>query len=184
MTKAPSFKPARASQLAKSDAQKPTCSYTLKDCKFPPYLVLNQEGIEFEGTSVFKVCPYTYCSLNGHNHNDAIPLKRFLAAKRLAMKSQKTMIVEAEQVDHTVVINSSSNSSADDTNYMPDIFIRVHVQEREVVKTADEVSWTSGSKVMTSAGEQKVDEADFENEFGGETSEPNTIEDNLEEVNI
>ncbi|KAL9273613.1 Calmodulin binding protein PICBP-like protein [Drosera capensis] len=174
LTKAPSFKPARKSQLLKSDAQKPTCSSTLKDCKFPPYLVLNQGGIKSEGTSVFKVCPYTYCSLNGHNHNDATPLKRFLAAKRWAMKSPKTMILEAEQVDH-IVINSSS---ADDTNYMPDIFI----QEKEVVKTADEDSWTSGSKVMTSAGEQKADEADFENKFGRETSEPNTIEDNLEEV--
>ncbi|KAL9248583.1 Calmodulin binding protein PICBP-like protein [Drosera capensis] len=180
LTKSPCFKPARASQLAKSDAQKPTCSSTLKDYKFPPYLVLNQGGTESEGTSVFKVCPYNYCSLNGHIHNDATPLKRFLAAKRRAMKTQKTMIVEAEQVVHTVIVNSSSNSSAVD---MPaDVFIRVHVQEREVVKTADEDSWTSGSKVMTSAGEQKADEADFENELGRETSEPNTIKDKLEEV--
>ncbi|GAB2215608.1 hypothetical protein Droror1_Dr00019997 [Drosera rotundifolia] len=183
LTKAPSFKPARASQLAKSDVQKPTCSSTLKHYKFPPYLVLNQEGTESKGTSVSKVCPYTYCSLNGHNHNDATPLERFLAAERQVMKSQKTMIVEAEQVDHTVVTNSSSNSLADDTNYMPaDIFIRVHVQEREVVKTADEDSWTSGSKVMTTAEEQKANEPDFQNELGRETSEPNNIKDKLEEV--
>ncbi|KAK9128898.1 hypothetical protein Syun_017695 [Stephania yunnanensis] len=66
-----------------------TCSSTLKDSKFPPYVVLSPGGTEAEGTSVMKVCPYTYCSLNGHHHEELPPLKRFLSAKRRSMKTQK-----------------------------------------------------------------------------------------------
>ncbi|KAF3553428.1 hypothetical protein F2Q69_00010947 [Brassica cretica] len=58
LTKVPSFK--RCSQRA-------TCSSTLKESKFPDYLMLHDDEA-VSGTSVLKVCPYTYCSLNGHLH--------------------------------------------------------------------------------------------------------------------
>ncbi|WOG84252.1 hypothetical protein DCAR_0103434 [Daucus carota subsp. sativus] len=99
LTKTPSFKPARASTKKYSpialceefDVQKPTCSSTLKDSKFPTYLELSSGATESEGTSAMKVCPYTYCSLNGHHHAPVPPLKSFLAAKRRVMKAQKIM---------------------------------------------------------------------------------------------
>ncbi|KAJ6713986.1 CALMODULIN-BINDING PROTEIN-RELATED [Salix viminalis] len=72
-------------------AQTSTCSSTLKDSKFPPYLMLNPGGTESEGTSVVKVCPYTYCSLNGHHHKPVPPLKCFLKARRHSLKVQKSM---------------------------------------------------------------------------------------------
>ncbi|XP_068664224.1 uncharacterized protein [Aristolochia californica] len=68
-----------------------TCSSTLKDSKFPTYVELSSGGTELEGTSVMKVCPYTYCSLNGHLHEPFPPLKRFLSAKRRLLKAQKSM---------------------------------------------------------------------------------------------
>ncbi|KAL0290505.1 UNVERIFIED_CONTAM: Calmodulin binding protein PICBP [Sesamum angustifolium] len=57
LTKNPSFKPARASVrkctpvvfCENLDAQRATCSSTLKDCKFPDYLSLNPGGTEAEG---------------------------------------------------------------------------------------------------------------------------------------
>ncbi|KAL4600767.1 hypothetical protein ACB092_11G222800 [Castanea dentata] len=103
LTKTPSFKPARA--LAKKSsrvvlcadlkAQRSTCSSTLKDSKFPSYLMLNPGGTESEGTSVMKVCPYSYCSLNGHHHAPLPPLKCFLSARRRLLKTQKSMKMEA-----------------------------------------------------------------------------------------
>ncbi|KAK1370476.1 hypothetical protein POM88_036568 [Heracleum sosnowskyi] len=99
LTKTPSFKPARASTKKYSpialceefDGQKPTCSSTLKDSKFPAYLELSAGATESQGTSAMKVCPYTYCSLNGHHHAPVPPLKSFLAAKRRMLKAQKIM---------------------------------------------------------------------------------------------
>ncbi|GLU10591.1 hypothetical protein SLE2022_273840 [Rubroshorea leprosula] len=102
LTKTTSFKPARPSAkkcsrvalCADMDAQRATCSSTLKDSKFPPYLMLNPGGTESEGTSVMKVCPYTYCSLNGHQHAPVPPLKCFLSARRRSLKTQRSMKLE------------------------------------------------------------------------------------------
>ncbi|OAY53460.1 calmodulin binding protein PICBP [Manihot esculenta] len=98
LTKSPSFKPVRNAARKRSkvalcadmDVRKATCSSTLKDLKFPAYLMLNPGGTEAEGTSVMKVCPYTYCSLNGHHRSPLPPLKCFLKARRRAMKVQKS----------------------------------------------------------------------------------------------
>ncbi|KAB1227542.1 hypothetical protein CJ030_MR1G019998 [Morella rubra] len=103
LTKTPSFKPARASAKKSSrvvlcediDAQRSTCSSTQKDSKFPAYLMLSPGATESEGTSVTKVCPYTYCSLNGHRHSHLPPLKCFLSARRRLVKTQKSMKMEA-----------------------------------------------------------------------------------------
>ncbi|KAL3829777.1 hypothetical protein ACJIZ3_018579 [Penstemon smallii] len=99
MMRTPSFKPAR--NIAKKcspvalcedlDVQKATCSSTLKDCKFPAYLTLSPGGTESEGTSAMKVCPYTYCSLNGHHHAPLPPLKCFLSARRRVLKTQRSI---------------------------------------------------------------------------------------------
>ncbi|GLT97378.1 hypothetical protein SLE2022_149450 [Rubroshorea leprosula] len=77
------------------NAQKATCSSTLKDSKFPPYIMLNPGGTESEGTSVMKVCPCTYCSLNGYHHTPMQPLECFLSARRRSLKIQRNMKLEA-----------------------------------------------------------------------------------------
>lgn len=97
LTKTPSFKPSRSSANKCSpvvlcenlNVKRSTCSSTLKDYKFPSYLGLNPGGTESEGTSVMKVCPYNYCSLNGHKHASVPPLKKFLSARRLMIKTQR-----------------------------------------------------------------------------------------------
>ncbi|KAJ6713293.1 CALMODULIN-BINDING PROTEIN-RELATED [Salix purpurea] len=48
------FSPASVALCADVSAQTSTCSSTLKDSKFPPYLMLNPGGTESEGTSVVK----------------------------------------------------------------------------------------------------------------------------------
>ncbi|XP_057774761.1 calmodulin binding protein PICBP-like [Salvia miltiorrhiza] len=74
-SKSSSPSPKRADEEA-ADAKRATCSSTLKDSKFPAFLSLNPSG-----HSAVKVCPYTYCSLNGHHHP---PLRSFLSAARRA----------------------------------------------------------------------------------------------------
>ncbi|KAF5742430.1 hypothetical protein HS088_TW09G00478 [Tripterygium wilfordii] len=99
LRKTPSFKPIRATvkkscRVAPStdiDVQRSTCSSTLKDSKFPAHLMLNPGGTEAEGISAMKVCPYTYCSLNGHHKSPLLPLKCFLKARRRSLKIQKNM---------------------------------------------------------------------------------------------
>ncbi|KAJ7949294.1 Plant calmodulin-binding protein-related, putative isoform 1 [Quillaja saponaria] len=103
LTKTPSFKltrcyakkSSRVALCADIKSQKATCSSTLKDSKFPAYLTLNSGGTESEGTSAMKVCPYTYCSLNGHHHIPLPPLKGFLSARRRLLRIQKNLKLEA-----------------------------------------------------------------------------------------
>ncbi|XP_043692977.1 muscle M-line assembly protein unc-89-like [Telopea speciosissima] len=72
-------------------AGRATCSSTLKDSKFPTFLTLSPGATESEGTSAMKVCPYTYCSLNGHHHAPLPLLKPFLSARRCLLKTQKSL---------------------------------------------------------------------------------------------
>ncbi|XP_008776637.2 uncharacterized protein LOC103696713 [Phoenix dactylifera] len=90
--KRPSMKKSSGMVLyPKKTVSRATCSSTLKDSKFPKVLNLNPGGTESEGTSIMKVCPYTYCSLNGHMHKSLPPLKHFLSARRRLLKTQKSM---------------------------------------------------------------------------------------------
>ncbi|XP_055817968.1 calmodulin binding protein PICBP-like [Solanum dulcamara] len=96
LARTPSFKPTRVSSCSPivlynnfQVERRATCSSTLKEVKFPSYLELSPGGTESDGTSVFKVCPYTYCSLNGHHHPPLPPLKCFLSARRRTLKNQK-----------------------------------------------------------------------------------------------
>ncbi|GAA0155804.1 hypothetical protein LIER_13447 [Lithospermum erythrorhizon] len=100
LTKVPSFKPIRTSAKKCSQmilcenlkVQRATCSSTIKDHKFPAYLTLSPGANEATGTSNIKVCPYTYCSLNGHHHHHALPpLKSFMLAKRRILKAQRNI---------------------------------------------------------------------------------------------
>ncbi|XP_057456463.1 uncharacterized protein LOC130747516 isoform X1 [Lotus japonicus] len=75
--------------------EKATCSSTLKDSKFPTYLMLNPGGTESEGTSVMKVCRYTYCSLNSHHHARLPQLNSFMSARRRLLETQKSVKLEA-----------------------------------------------------------------------------------------
>ncbi|XP_022993113.1 uncharacterized protein LOC111489230 isoform X2 [Cucurbita maxima] len=95
LTKTPSFKKSsRVALCADMNSHRATCSSTLKDSKFPAYLMLSHGATESEGTSTMKVCPYTYCSLNGHRHAPVPPLKCFLSARRRLLKTQKNLKVE------------------------------------------------------------------------------------------
>ncbi|XP_031488820.1 calmodulin binding protein PICBP [Nymphaea colorata] len=98
LTRSSSLKPIKPSMKATGlplfslqDIARSTCSSTIKDSKFPDYLDLHPGGTESEGTSIFKVCPYTYCSLNGHFHKPLPPLKHFISARRRLLKTQKSV---------------------------------------------------------------------------------------------
>ncbi|RCV17944.1 hypothetical protein SETIT_3G261200v2 [Setaria italica] len=68
-----------------------TCSSTMKEAKFPDALDLAPGATDAEGPAALRVCPYTYCSLNGHTHLPAVPLRSFLASRRRLIKTQQSM---------------------------------------------------------------------------------------------
>jgi len=63
----------------------------MKEAKFPDALDLAPGATDAEGPAALRVCPYTYCSLNGHKHSPAVPLRSFLALRRRLIKTQQSM---------------------------------------------------------------------------------------------
>lgn len=70
---------------------RPTCSSTMKEAKFPGALDLAPGATDAQGPAAMRVCPYNYCSLNGHAHSPAVPLRSFLASRRRLIKTQQSM---------------------------------------------------------------------------------------------
>ncbi|GFY90502.1 hypothetical protein Acr_07g0006990 [Actinidia rufa] len=173
LTKSPSFKLARVSIKKCSqvvvcedlNVHRATCSSTLKDSKFPTYLELSLGATESEGTSVMKVCPYTYCSLNGHRHAPLPPLKCFLAATRGTVKAQKKLelgcqsprcakpsadgiketIIQEKTVDERAAVQEIDSNSSEISPLIQedqiDTFIEIYVNDAE-----DAAETTGGRK--------------------------------------
>ncbi|KAK3217990.1 hypothetical protein Dsin_011960 [Dipteronia sinensis] len=85
----------QVSVIPDSNVERPTCSSTLKDNKFPHQVEAKTGGGESGGHSAMKVCTYTYCSLHGHRHGNLPPLKRFVSMRRRLLKKQKSMKPES-----------------------------------------------------------------------------------------
>ncbi|KAH7667182.1 Calcium/calmodulin-dependent protein kinase protein [Dioscorea alata] len=101
-----------------------TCSSTQKDSKFPRALDLNPGG-----TSVVRVCPYNYCSLNGHRHEALPPLKSFLESRRLAIKIEQRMKPKKEEIDagkKKKVVNENQPLVEE---FGDDFFVEIYVKE-------------------------------------------------------
>ncbi|KAK7243402.1 hypothetical protein RIF29_38197 [Crotalaria pallida] len=162
LTKTTSFKASRKSTRASMCAaaristtttaatitpHKATCSSTLKDSKFPSYLMLTPGGTESEGTSAMKVCPYTYCSLNGHHGAALAPLKSFMSQRRRVMKTQKSMKLMEALSPRRSKIPGKEDSDIEQSFYggKPaydeiagmDIFIEIYAKEKEEIGKID-----------------------------------------------
>ncbi|RDX58569.1 hypothetical protein CR513_62103, partial [Mucuna pruriens] len=147
LTKTTSFKASRACSRKSTRAvrcapQRATCSSTLKASKFPSYLMLSPGGTESEGTSVIKVCPYTYCSLNGHHHADLPPLKSFISTRRRLLKTQKRAKLEPLSPPRLKVPletqkeDSDAKPACDEIGI--DIFIEIYANEKDAKPTETE----------------------------------------------
>lgn len=107
LTRKPSLKPVRKlAKLAASKSkkcsnmeiselhpescvEKATCSSAFKGSKFPDNIELQPgEEKESEKLAVKKICPYSYCSLHGHSHGNAPPLKRFKSIRKRALRAK------------------------------------------------------------------------------------------------
>ncbi|BAT93448.1 hypothetical protein LR48_Vigan05g014000 [Vigna angularis] len=182
LTKTTTFKASRACPRKSSRAvmcadmtapQRATCSSTLKDSKFPSYLMLSPGATESEGTSAMKVCPYTYCSLNGHHHVDLPPLKSFMSARRRLLKTQKRAKLEAlsprrlkvpletDKKDSDVEQNVFEEKPACDEIGI-DIFIEIYANEKDATPT----------------GAEEIGRRDFLKEIEDQADNKSPIEDN------
>ncbi|XP_022764939.1 uncharacterized protein LOC111310080 [Durio zibethinus] len=205
LTKSPTFKPARASVkkcprvalCTDINVQRATCSSTLKDSKFPAYLMLNPGGTESEGTSIIKVCPYTYCSLNGHQHTPLPPLKCFLKARRRSLKNRRNMKMEVlsprrqkpsgdgtEEFDEELVVfgnePASNGVNLGNSPISPlvqggptDFFIEIYAKSK-----GNDVEATRGSTQMNTEG---VDGSGCGNETAPEHDNDKPVSESLSE---
>ncbi|XP_074320523.1 uncharacterized protein LOC141657256 [Silene latifolia] len=110
LAKVPSFRPRKSKvrkrpqeiPLSRTGLDRATCSSTLKRSEFPDHIELHSGERESHGTSSIHVCPYNYCSLNGHHHHaPSLPLKEFISAKRQSIKNQKDKQLN-EDVEQTI----------------------------------------------------------------------------------
>lgn len=139
LTKTPSFKKSsRVALCADMNAQRATCSSTLKDSKFPPYLMLNPGATESEGTSVMKVCPYTFCSLNGHRHAPLPPLKSFLSARRRMLKTQRSVKLEALSPRRLKVPCEPTKESETGRDFFIEIYAKKNGDEEDIKSTVED----------------------------------------------
>ncbi|KAF3582246.1 hypothetical protein DY000_02029011 [Brassica cretica] len=190
LTKAPSFK--RCSQRA-------TCSSTLKDSKFPDYLMLHDDEA-VSGTSVLKVCPYTYCSLNGHLHKQYPPLKSFISSRRRSLKSQKKasqenvveMYVEEKkeyEVDVVTQISEAlsegaprSETDSDGYTDMEETFVADSVKEIQETHEADDYYSEGAEMVKTSEGDDSDSEEMVRFLEGGHDLEKTILDNSVKEI--
>ncbi|XP_018512536.1 calmodulin binding protein PICBP [Brassica rapa] len=175
LTKAPNFK--RCSQRA-------TCSSTLKDSKFPEYLMVNHDGTddgEVSGTSVLRVCPYTYCSLNGHLHKQYPPLKSFVSSRRQSLTSQKS--VKKEDVVEMYVEEKKECESVDGGTFETQISETVSEGAPRSETDSDEYSDTA-EIVKFSEGDDDIEsqESDLEETLVQKTCEVDDDSDSAEMV--
>ncbi|KAK7401321.1 hypothetical protein VNO78_12709 [Psophocarpus tetragonolobus] len=181
LTKTTSFKASRACSRKSTRAvmcadmnapHRATCSSTMKDSKFPAYLILSPGGTESEGTSTMKVCPYTYCSLNGHHHADLPPLKSFMSARRRLLKTRKRAKLEAlsprrlkvpleKHKEDGVQQNVFDSKPACDEIGL-DIFIEIYANEKDAKPK----------------GEKEMERIDFFREIEDHEYNKSTVEDN------
>uniref|UniRef100_A0A1J3K3X5 Calmodulin-binding domain-containing protein n=1 Tax=Noccaea caerulescens TaxID=107243 RepID=A0A1J3K3X5_NOCCA len=176
-TKAPSFK--RCSQRA-------TCSSTLKDSKFPEYLMLNhgETDDEVSGTSVLKVCPYKYCSLNGHLHAQYPPLKSFISSRRRSLKSQKSVKMEAPKEDFVEMYAEEKKECENGNGGACEVDVETQISETVSVGAprsetdSDEYSDSAEMVVKFSEGDDGIElkESDFEETLVDDDSVKNTQE--------
>ncbi|KAK1256956.1 hypothetical protein QJS04_geneDACA024362 [Acorus gramineus] len=164
-TRKSSLRPIRPSmKKSSSSSNRATCSSTLKDSKFPANLDLNVGGTESEGTSVLKVCPYTYCSLNGHHHHEPLPpLKRFVNARRRSLKAQKSLRSRGGGASKSR--NRGVEKATDD-----DFFVEIYAERKAETETemsfGDEFDGKSDSS-NGGMGYLEFFEKERSNRFGG-----------------
>ncbi|KAL2328993.1 hypothetical protein Fmac_022420 [Flemingia macrophylla] len=94
-------------------SERATCSSTLKDHNFHDYLMLHPGASEFEGASVMKVCPYTYCSLNEHGHAPLPPLKSFTSERRHLLETRKNMKLKPVSPQRWKMLPSDTQTDSD-----------------------------------------------------------------------
>ncbi|XP_062117937.1 calmodulin binding protein PICBP-like isoform X2 [Humulus lupulus] len=169
--KSPLINHSEISQFPDLSVERATCSSTLKDSKFPDTLL----GSESNENPVSKVCTFSYCSLHGHRHANAPPLKRYISMRRRSLKNQRNTRSENRAT------RRERNSGKGKGKKEP-LALLVEEVDRELALEA------SKSNGLGGCGEEdaKIDDSDsgcLAERLVGETSNPPShIDGNLSQV--
>uniref|UniRef100_A0A2P2JIK0 Calmodulin-binding domain-containing protein n=1 Tax=Rhizophora mucronata TaxID=61149 RepID=A0A2P2JIK0_RHIMU len=140
LTKMASLKTKRSSvkncfQVPDCSINKATCSSALKDSKLPDRLELELGGSESmrPPISSMKVCPYSYCSLHGHNHSDPRSVKHFVPMRRRLLKAHMNMKFESQE-KHTSN-NKKGTQTSQTASYAGPAILEAAQDSREISQT-------------------------------------------------
>lgn len=114
-----------------------TCSSTMKHSKFPNHLDPKSRLSEAEKTSILHVCPFNYCSLNGHHHHPPLPpLRRLPSGRRRLLKNQSVKLRGLSSFKRR-----GSNKNKEVEMGEDDFFVDIYVNcgEDPAVSASDEV---------------------------------------------
>ena len=167
------------SQLPELSVERATCSSTLKDSKFPDTLELQQGGNKSEGSSVMKVCTFSYCSLHSHRHANASvpPLKRLISMRRRSLRSQKSIRSENRS------IHREKRSGKDKKGRISRLVEEVDRELSLEPNTGREASKSSGLGGYGEEDAKVTDSLSLAETLVGETSYPlSNLEENLNKV--
>ncbi|KAK4795899.1 hypothetical protein SAY86_028225 [Trapa natans] len=124
--KTPSINPvlgssSSATKRSSNVRQRATCPSTLKDSNFPNYLTTTSPvSTGAHGTSSMRVCPYNYCSLNGHHHPPPPPRKCFKSSTSKAIKTQNSLKTDTTD-ERTLVCSTPKRMEA-----ATDLYIEIY----------------------------------------------------------
>ncbi|CAH9079322.1 unnamed protein product [Cuscuta epithymum] len=91
-------------------ADKPTCSSTIRNSKFPRNPPLKLGKSESDILQVYKVCPYHHCSLHGHTQDSSTSSKRHgMVRKSTKLKKNLKQLTETN-MDGNLDSDSSNKS--------------------------------------------------------------------------
>ncbi|XP_019187414.1 PREDICTED: uncharacterized protein LOC109181902 isoform X2 [Ipomoea nil] len=163
-----------------------TCSSTIKNSKFPEKVELLPGQAESERISVYRVCSYHHCSLNGHSHDSpSIPPKRVHPRRRWSTSGKTTKLSTKESgVDPlmhkksspqpTVSVTEDSSVRENSESYadlVEIIFGETSFPEKNYQETLNQIGKTANWCCSCNSSKPNVDSEEFR-ENQEEISEP------------
>ncbi|CAA6669012.1 unnamed protein product [Spirodela intermedia] len=117
-----------------------TCSSTMKHSKFPNRPDPKSRLSEAEKTSILQVCPFNYCSLNGHHHPPLPTLRRLVSGRRQLLKNQSMKLRGLSSFKRRGS-NKKKEVEMGEDGCEDDFFVEIYVNcgEGPAVSASDEV---------------------------------------------
>ncbi|KAL8172185.1 hypothetical protein V2J09_023989 [Rumex salicifolius] len=148
-----------------------TCSWALKSSKIPQAADNISDKCESESLLIGHVCPYTYCSLHGHQHSSSPGLKGFISTKRRLLKKQRSIRLknrlkteancyrDVSRMKQSVQEHDDDHLMSETEGSNEEVFVQIYAKSRDVSSPGSSVDSCS---IMSSeiGGESRKEDVD------------------------